>query len=251
MSTGNQSSYQDRFVAALLSRSADACPPEVTGKSVGRFRVYRNNVHGALIDALADAYPVCRRLVGDEFFTAMAREFFLLEKSRQPSLSLYGDGFAAFISDFEPAASVPYLSDVASLERARLEAVHAADAPALQATDLPVDGVELAGSRLAVHPAARTVTSQFPIFTIWHANQPGQTSQHTAFGAEHVLVTRPDDAIQLYLMDESNLLFLSVLSEGEPIQVAYETAINRFKDFDVVNSLSTLLGTGCFSRVIS
>lgn len=61
----------------------------------------------------------------------------MLETTRGPSLALYGAGFADFVEDFEPAASVVYLADVARLERARLESLHAADAQVLDASVLP------------------------------------------------------------------------------------------------------------------
>ncbi|XLM23139.1 DNA-binding domain-containing protein, partial [Chromobacterium piscinae] len=37
--------------------------------------VYRNNYRVGLIDTLAHSHPVCRELVGEEFFTALAREY--------------------------------------------------------------------------------------------------------------------------------------------------------------------------------
>ena len=135
--------YRNDFAAALVDRAADAHPSGMDACAARRFRVYRNNVHGALISALADAYPVVQRLVGEDFFAAMAREFFLLESTRETSLALYGKGFAAFIDEFEPAASVAYLGDIARLERARLEALHALDAPVLDSSALPTDGEQL------------------------------------------------------------------------------------------------------------
>ena len=40
-----------------------------------RFAVYRNNVAAGLIRALEARFPVTRRLVGDDFFRAMAGGF--------------------------------------------------------------------------------------------------------------------------------------------------------------------------------
>ena len=40
-----------------------------------RFAVYRNNVTVSLIEALAAGFPVVQRIVGEEFFGAMACEF--------------------------------------------------------------------------------------------------------------------------------------------------------------------------------
>ncbi len=65
---------------------------------------------------LAIRYPVSVRIVGDEFFRAMAR---LFVEERPPSSAVllrYGGSFADFAAGFPPAASVPYLADVMLLE---------------------------------------------------------------------------------------------------------------------------------------
>ncbi|MDP1007294.1 HvfC/BufC N-terminal domain-containing protein, partial [Klebsiella pneumoniae] len=80
-----------------------------------------------MINALATAYPVTLQLVGDEFFHAMASIFVQAHPPTSPLISQYGSTFAQFIQGFEPAASVPYLADIARLERLRVCAYHAAD----------------------------------------------------------------------------------------------------------------------------
>ena len=65
-----------RFRGALTEPSAP--PPAMTHGRMGapdarRFAVYRNNVTVGLIGALEARYPVSRRIVGDDFFRAMAR----------------------------------------------------------------------------------------------------------------------------------------------------------------------------------
>ena len=59
-------SIQQAFALALLAPDAN-CPEGVFSSNgaepASRFAVYRNNVHSALINALAAAYPVARQLV--------------------------------------------------------------------------------------------------------------------------------------------------------------------------------------------
>ena len=61
---------------AVLDAEADVPSPVVrrNGGSPARgFAVYRNNVYSSLIDVLESRFFVTSRLVGDEFFRAMAR----------------------------------------------------------------------------------------------------------------------------------------------------------------------------------
>jgi hypothetical protein len=144
-----------------------------------------------LIEGLRDAYPVVCRIVGDEFFRAMAGVFARTHPPRSPVMLEYGGGFAEFIATYPPASGLPYLPDVARLERAWVESYHAPDAQPL--ASLPsADGV-----KARLHPAARLVRSPFPILAIWQANQhddplPLELSPN----GDNVLVTRPAAEVQ-------------------------------------------------------
>src|SRR6516165_11874225 len=54
-----------------------------------RFAVYRNNVVVSLIEALEDAFPAVRRIVGADFFRAMARAHVMEEPPCSPILLDY------------------------------------------------------------------------------------------------------------------------------------------------------------------
>ncbi len=115
------------FAAALLDPDVAAPDGLVAWNGsdpAHRFAVYRNNVTSALSDVLADSFPVTQQLVGEEFFRAMARIFLRGSPPPSPILTAYGEGFPAFVADFAPARTVPFLADVARLEWLRLRALH-------------------------------------------------------------------------------------------------------------------------------
>src|SRR5205807_2161977 len=127
---------QRTFSAALLDSDLPA-PPGLLGPdgepSPRRFSVYRNNVVVGLVEALKANYPAVCRIVGEDFFGAMARDYVVARPPTSPILLDYGGDFAAFIAGFEPTANLPYLADVARFERAWSEAYHACEACALDA----------------------------------------------------------------------------------------------------------------------
>ena len=182
-------SSQAKFASAVFD---PALPVPGDLRSLGaaagedRFAVYRNNVMVGLIGGLRDAYPVVCRLVGDEFFRAMAGVFARAHPPRSPVMLQYGGGFANFIATFPPVSGLPYLADVARLERAWVESYHAPEAQPL--ASLPsADGV-----RARLHPAARLVRSPFPILAIWQANQhDNPIPLELSPDGDNVLVTRP------------------------------------------------------------
>lgn len=109
--------------AAMAAALFDPALPAPGGP---RFAVHRNNVVAGLIGALGEACPAVKKLVGEAFFTAAASLFVRAFPPKSPVMLLYGEGFPGWIGAFPPAAHVPYLEDVARLERAWLEAFHAA-----------------------------------------------------------------------------------------------------------------------------
>src|SRR5919108_3746086 len=93
-------SVQDAFADAVRDASLRV-PLPVAGAarqtSDRRFAVYRNNVVASLTSALAERFPVVQRLVGEEFFRAMARAYVTQEPPRSPVLLHYGATFPAFV----------------------------------------------------------------------------------------------------------------------------------------------------------
>ena len=170
------------FAAALLDPGLP-CPPGLrawNGSDPGRrFAVHRNNVVASLAEALADAYPVVAELVGADFFRAMASAYVRRHPPRSPVLALHGAGFPDFIAGFAPAAGLPWLADVARLERARVEACHAPDG-------------EPSATDWLQHPSLRVVRSTHPVVSIWAAHQGQGALEDVDLGQpECALVARP------------------------------------------------------------
>ena len=125
-----------------------------------RFAVHRNNVVAGLVKALQTRFPAVRKIVGEDFFAAMARIFVAQRPPRTPMLAIYGDEFATFIAAFEPARELAYLADVARLEAARTRAYHAADAAPVERGEFAaLDPNAVGRIRVALHPSIEIVRS--------------------------------------------------------------------------------------------
>eukprot|EP01036_Dinobryon_divergens_P055409 gene55409-73990_t len=100
------------ILLAEAARAADILTrAEAPDEAAQRFAVYRNNVAHSLTRALARRFPVVERLVGLEFFTAMARLYIEADLPASPQLFLWGEGFARFLQGFPPVRSLAYLPD--------------------------------------------------------------------------------------------------------------------------------------------
>lgn len=219
---------QAEFADAM--RRQDAPPAGLIGDPQGthplarRFAIYLNNVHHGLTQALADAYPVVRRLVGEEFFFAMARLYVAENLPRTRGLTHYGDRFPGFLYRFPPARSLPYLADVARLERAGLEALHAADAPAATPEQLLALGETLAETPLPLHPSVRIIASPHPVLAI-HAANSGDSDGGGEIAArpQAVLVFRAADSVCYREIEIAELHLLRRLKAGWSLSRIAET----------------------------
>ena len=77
-----------------------------------RLAIYRNNYVAALRRTLTKTYPVCRKLVGDDFFNGLVAAYIDSTPSQAFSLDDYGASLDTFIASFAPTQSLPYLADV-------------------------------------------------------------------------------------------------------------------------------------------
>ncbi|MDI1343690.1 MAG: DNA-binding domain-containing protein, partial [Pseudolabrys sp.] len=214
-----------------------------------RFAVYRNNVVVGLTEALQANFPAVCRLVGEEFFRAMARAFIPVCPPKSPILLDYGMGFAEFIAEFEPAAPLPYLPDVARIERAWTEAYHAEEAiPLVPGAFADIPGDQIADLRFAIHPSVRIVRSQFPALTIWRMNvadgEPSPVDIDSC--GEDVLVVRPAADVEVRSITPGSATFLSNLASGKTLGEAAESAMSDAENFDLSGNLAALIGAGVF-----
>jgi len=192
----------------------------------GRFNVYRNNHMVSLCEAIEAGFPVCSALVGEAFFLQLARAYVASHPPQSPVLIDYGDTFPDFVAAFAPADRVPFLSDVARLERLCAQSYHAADARALVADSLAqVPANALSGVRFSMHPSLRLMCSDWPVFSIWHAHQDCETAERLAamtWSGEAGLVVRPGLAMEVMLVEPSVHRFIAALAAGATLHEVVE-----------------------------
>ncbi len=249
-----QPSFAAAF-AAGLTNPARPIPAEVVGPrgnaAIKRYNVYRNNVTVSLINALAATYPAVQRITGVELFRAMARSHIRTRPPLSPLLFEYGRDFPAFIEGFEPAQDMPWLADTARIERAWLDAYHAADAAPMAPDVLAAVPADRLGDLLfAAHPAARIVRSAYPAATIFAMNRvEAPITPLRSNAAEDALITRPDMEVVVRHLPPGGALFLKSLIDGETLGAAAARAFAETSSFYLPANLAGMIKAGVFTTV--
>jgi hypothetical protein len=232
---------QGEFSAALLNPELPA-PSGLTdalGRPAGRrFSVYRNNVTASLTDVLQTGFPVLQKLVGEDYFKALAVLFLRENPPQSRIMMLYGAALPDFLATFPPLAHLPYLPDVARLEQALRESYHAADVPVFDAARLgalPPDALMAARLRLA--PALRCLSSRYPVFSVWAANSR-EGAAPPQMRAEATLITRAGFDPEPHLLPPGGAGFIAALTAGKTVGDALTAAP---EDFDIGTVLTLLI----------
>ena len=214
------------------------------------FSIHRNTVAKALVDALAANYPTVLQLVGDEWFHACAREFAIAHPARSPALVRYGEKFPSFVAEFEPARELPYLSEVARIDRLWIECLTAADATTLTPTSLSgLQADELSNHRLALHPATRFGLFRHSAATIWirHRTRAIDNGLDIDGTEEALLLTRAANEIQHAVLDRPAFDLLERLGSGETLGEAAVAILSVRPDVNLSSALAQLISAGAFA----
>lgn len=149
------------------------------------FNIYHDSILGNFQKTLKLIYPVCCKLVGDEFFIFMINQYIVKTPSTSFDLGNYGQDLSDFIQIFPQAESIPYLSDVAKLEWAW----H------------------------VIEEFSTLITSPYPLHRIWETNQDDFVGEDEIVLEDNLryffLVWQKDSVRKIDLLDEEEFLNIS------------------------------------------
>jgi hypothetical protein len=155
-----------------------------------RWHVYTHGYRARLAEALSEDFRAIHRILGEEVFESLLERYLSQCAPRSYDLGHAGDRLAGFLMSDRLTAELPFLTDLARLEWAMVEAFVAEDAEPLDPRELERLGPEAAAAlRFTLQPAASIVRSSWPLDELWATRD------------------QPDDAIDVEL-------------EGRPVTVA-------------------------------
>ncbi|MDP3853537.1 DNA-binding domain-containing protein [Phenylobacterium sp.] len=235
--------WQDAFAAGL--RGAEhplAAHPA--------FAVYRNTVWKGWIDAVEANYPAVASLTGSDWARAAGAAFAEVRAPTNPMMSLYGEGFADFLAEFPPAGSLPFLPDVARLDRAWTEAHLAADAPVLELGALAqLDAGAMERTHCRLHPSVRFAWFATTIPTLWLANRTDFEGGELLLDdrPEGLLLARPAESVEALVLDAAAFAFLDACRNGATLLDCAIAALAADPKADLGGLLGRLIGFGAFT----
>lgn len=242
--------FQDAFTEALYQRPA---PQLAALTAQPAFEVYRNTVFKGCIDALCANFPAVERLVGYGWLAAAAAVYARRTPPVDARLIYYGAGFADFLETFEPAAELPYLANIARLDRLWLEAFAAPECAGLMLAELAgMTTSDLA--RCGLRPRANVRWRWFagqPIHTLWRSNREGLASPETlAWQGEGALLVGGVAGVTSQALEVGACAFLDACAAGHDLDHASALALEVQPTLDFNALLGQLLAAKAFAPLI-
>lgn len=239
--------FQNAFVDALYG--ADSPDIAKLTEQPG-FLVYRNTVLKGASDALLANFPTVERLVGMEWFRAAASIHIHQSPPTDARLLYYGADFPDFLDGFEHAQQLPYLGNVARLDRLWNE-VHS------ETDELGIDLTSFAGltpeamGRIRLKPRAAARWLWFPeqpAYTIWRINRDQlEMPEDLDWVGEGALLVRTTGRVDWQALSVGGCAFLDACTAGLTLDLAAHQALEAEPELDFMKLLTGLISTGVFT----
>lgn len=233
--------------------------------AVARLGVYHHGYRARLVECLADDYPAVAYALGTQGFEALAHAFIAHHPSRSPSLNFYGQPFAAFCrqlggggaSSLFGDLSPGFVADLADLEWALVECLHAPTADAISAEALAtVPPERWTDARLPRSATTRVLRYAHPVNAFFQAFREGREPPEPAPAPSATAVYRK--GFVLWRMDLTpamadlleGLFGGATLGEAlEALEVPDDEAAQQAAQAEVMLWFREWVSSGFFARV--
>lgn len=227
--------FQRDFAAAL------------TRPAQGPMAVYRNTIFHGAVEALRANYPVVEQILGTEMFDHVAVDFASTCPPQTPVLAHYGAEFADWLVHQKWIDDLPYLPDVARVERLHVDCLLAPDEESLSREQIKRIGSVRNGT-LRLHPAMRYAWLCTPAMTIWLAHQgtvPAKIAPE--WKSEGALFARPTPfVIHAPRIGPAAHRMLSGIRLGETVSACMLAADRLYPHEDCTAVFASLVNLGAF-----
>ena len=234
--------------AQAAGNSADQLVrPSSRMQPLARVGVYHDAYFARLTDCLGEDYPALRSLLGRERFAALCRRYLAQQPPRSPSLNDYGSALPELAAS-EPEGAV--LRDLARLEWASAELIHAPRVAPVSAAELLAREASFEDARLVPVPALRLLRLDHPVHALYLALRAGRSAALPAPEPAFVLVHRPEWSVTSSTVPPLEGELLASLLAGTAVGVALATAAERgASEADVGAWFQRWLAAGMFASL--
>jgi hypothetical protein len=245
---------QEWFARAVMTPESEASPvgaaqaeailtPGPTLGPLDRLEIYRRAYHARLIECLLDDYPAVADALGETGFDELCRRYIAIHPSTGPNLNAFGRHLESLCraeaeresttSPSELPGHGSFIADLAALEWAIVEVIHAASADPLTMTGLgEIPASRWADARLVATPAFRLLRAEYPVNRYFQAFREGKDPAAPEPEASAVVVYRSGPTIWRMDLSEAAFELLHALTSGQTLAASLQGANKALSGVD-------------------
>jgi hypothetical protein len=243
---------QKNFAKHIYNKSDSAIIPKISSKDIcalERLNIYRNNVLGSFDDALTLTYPITKKIVGDDCFQSLIKNYHQKYTSTSGDLEEYGQLFPKLIKDLQSEHNLAYLSNIATLEWHYNLSYFSIEVPNINLKKLQsLDNESFMSLTLKTHPSCHLLSSKYPIYSIWEINNSDSREEVNLEkeNEQYILISRADFKVNVEQLSKTEYSFLNMIQKQNNIYKIYESLSIKNKNFDI----GTLINKFISSKII-
>ncbi len=239
--------YFNGFSNYLKLGSDDTLADFLETESDARFMsIYRNGFFKSCQSALKANFPSVLNLLGDEYFSQIARVYVQNYPPKKSTLIGYGeDNFTEFLS--ETITDLPYLKNFALLDLYWLKSLNSKESTVWDSesvTQMASENVDLSQVPVSLVASSYIVTTDYPVLSTWALLKQGDgLTKHIKLAQEEesILIWRCSGEVRVRVLDKLDLVLLQSLATGTKLETATLNALEIDKNFDISEYFSELL----------
>jgi hypothetical protein len=210
VTTGIEQAAARGAPAVMLHDVERVVAPSSLLSGIERLAVYGDAYRARLVECLADDYPAVQYALGDDAFEALCLRYIARHPSESPNLNCFGRHMGAFCRDEERPA-LPFQSELAALEWAMVEVLHAPSAQKLDLTTLAtVPTHRWTGARFLASSTVRVLEFSYPVNAFFQAFRTDRVPGAPAPAWSATAVFR--DGATIWRMDLSRAMHALLMS---------------------------------------
>jgi hypothetical protein len=201
--------------------------PSATMTSLERLQIYRDGYRERLVECLADDYPALQFALGSDAFADLCREYIAAHPSRSPSLNFFGRDVSRFCRTSKRWPLAAFAADLAALEWALVEVLHAGLVAPLSNDALScLPGDQWSSACFLPSDAVRLVQAAYPVNAYFQSFRDDRSPDIPPPGSSATVVWRAGPTIWRKDLEAAEAAVLSRLFGGATIGQAL-AAIDR------------------------
>ena len=189
-----------------------------------RVDVYRTTTRSVKVMSLMDTYSVCKKILGEQYFKQLAKQYAQHAPFLNPDMNQYGATFPDYLNKLcnqrDELKEYAYLPDLARLEWFYQAAYFAKDNIPFDA-DLFLDVSKRCGDKLTLSLQAciYPICTAYPIYEIWNMHRDNELEKKliSLDAPQYLCVHRSKFEVKVVLIDVGVYVLLSLISEKKTL----------------------------------